>query len=135
MCETKVNPFCNGISRTGWLRWFKHKHPNLILWLTQGLEVNRVRNLCLENVEPFYHNLETLYGEHNYDANRMWNCDKSRTQGGRNGGGTLVFACRESKSVHNIIHDEREWFSILSCINAVGEYIPHFFIFKGEAHA
>ena len=31
MCETRVNPFCNGILGTGWLRWFRHRHPNLVL--------------------------------------------------------------------------------------------------------
>ena len=53
-------------------------------------------------------------------------------QAGRNGDGTLVFARRGSNVVHNIIHDEREWLSVLTCMNATEEYIPHFFIFKGK---
>jgi hypothetical protein len=48
------------------------------------------------------------------------------------GGGTLVFTRRGSKAVHSIIPDEREWLSVLACINAAGHYIPHFFIFKGK---
>jgi hypothetical protein len=132
ICETRVNPFCNGIPGAGWLHWFRRRHPQLILRSAQGLEVNRARNLCLENVQSFYHNLESLYTKHNYDANHVWNCDESGAQTGRNGGGTLVFARRGSKSVYNIIPDEREWLSVLSCINATGEYIPHFFIFKGK---
>ena len=43
-----------------------------------------------------------------------------------------MFARWGSKSVHSIIPDEREWLSVLCCINAAGEYIPHFFIFKGK---
>jgi hypothetical protein len=44
----------------------------------------------------------------------------------------LVFARRGSKLFHSIIPDEREWLSVLICVNATGEYIPHFFIFKGK---
>jgi hypothetical protein len=61
MVETRDNPFRNGIPGAVWLRWFRHCHPNLSLRSTQGLEVNRARNLCPENVASFYHNLQTLY--------------------------------------------------------------------------
>jgi hypothetical protein len=132
MVETRENPFRNGIPGAGWLRWFRRRHPNLALRSTQGLEVNRARNLCPENVSSFYHNLQTLYGQHKYNSNHIWNCDESGAQAGRNGGGTLVFARRGSKAVHSIIPDEREWLSVLTCVNAAGEYIPHFFIFKGK---
>jgi hypothetical protein len=108
MCETRVNSFYNGIPGAGWLRWFRHRHPQLVLRSVQGLEVNRARNLCPENVESFHHNLKSQYVEYNYDANHVWNCDESGAQAGKNGGGTLVFACCGSKSVHIIILDERE---------------------------
>jgi hypothetical protein len=101
----------------------------------QGLEVNRARNLCPTNVLSFYHNLQTLYVEHKYSANHIWNCDESGAQAGRNGGGTLVFARRGSKAVHSIIPSEREWLSVLTCVNAAEHYIPHFFHFQRKAHA
>jgi hypothetical protein len=132
MVETRHNPFRNGIPGVGWLRWFRRRHPNLSLRSTQGLEVNRARNLCPENVASLYHNLQTLYARHNYSADHIWNYDESGAQVGKNGGGTLVFAKRGSKAVHSIILDEREWLSVLTCVNAVGQYIPHFFIFKDK---
>ena len=132
MVETYKNPFRNGIPGAGWLRWFRRRHLNLALPSTQGLEVNRARNLCLENVSSFYHNLQTLYAQHNYNSNHIWNCEKSGAHAGRIGGGTLVFARHGLKAVHNIIPDEKEWLSVLTCVNAVGEYIPHYFIFKGK---
>ena len=49
---------------------------------------------------------------------------------GRNGGGTLLFAQKGSQSVHFIILDQWEWLSVLTCVNAAGAYIPHFYIFK-----
>jgi hypothetical protein len=68
MVETRENPFYNGIPGAGWLRWFRRRHPNLVLRSTQGLEVNRARNLCPEIVSSFYHNLQTLYAQHNYNS-------------------------------------------------------------------
>jgi hypothetical protein len=52
-------------------------------------------------------------------------CKQSKSGGGR------VFAHRGAKNVHSIIPNEREWLSVLSCINAAGEKVPNFYIFKG----
>lgn len=130
--QTRVNPFRDGIPGAGWLRWWRHRHPDLVLRSTQGLETNRARGLCAENVNSFYHNLSILYARHGYDSKHIWNCDETGAQAGRNGGGTLVFAKRGSRSVHSIIPDQREWLSVLACVNAAGEYIPHFYIFRGK---
>lgn len=88
--QDRVNPFTNGILGAGWLRWFRRRHPTLTLRSTQGLEVNRARNFCPENVATFYHNLQTLYVQHAYAPDHIWNCDESGAQAGRNGGGTWV---------------------------------------------
>jgi hypothetical protein len=130
--ETRVNPFTNNIPRAGWLRWFRCRHPELVLRSSQGLEVNRARGLCPENVQNFYHNLLTLYDLHKYGPRQIWNCDESGVQAGRNGGRTLVFAKRGSRIVHSIIPNQWEWLSVLACVNASGEHIPHFYIFKGK---
>jgi hypothetical protein len=116
MTETRVNPFTNNILGAGWLRWFRRHHSELVLRSIQGLEVNRARGLCPENVRSFYHNLHTLYELYKYGPERIWNCDESGAHAGRNGGGTLVFAKRSSRAVHSIIPDEREWLSVLACV-------------------
>jgi hypothetical protein len=51
---------------------------------------------------------------------------------GRNGGGR-VLAKTGVRSVHSIIPREREWLSILCCINAAGYHIPSFYIFWGNS--
>ena len=84
--------------------------------------------MCKGNVDTFYHNLEQLYAQHGYMLDRIWNFDEIRTQAGKSGGGR-VFAHRSAKNVHSLIPNEREWLSILSCINAlVRRY--QFFIFS-----
>jgi hypothetical protein len=37
-----------------------------------------------------------------------------------------------SSSMHQVVPDEREWFTILTCINVAVESIPNFYIFRGK---
>ena len=37
-----------------------------------------------------------------------------------------------SCTMHGIIPKEREWFSVLCCVNAAGDYLPSFYIFKNK---
>jgi hypothetical protein len=52
-------------------------------------------------------------------------------QAGRKGG-AFVLAKTGSRNVHQVIPDEREWLTILTCINAADESIPNFYIFRGK---
>ena len=61
----------------------------------------------------------------------MWNCDETRAQARRNGGG-YVLAKTGSQMVDTVLLDQREWLSVLVCINAAGDTIPNFYIFKGK---
>jgi hypothetical protein len=82
-------------------------------------------------VASFYANLSMLYETHSYGAHQVWNCDESGAQAGRNGGG-LVLARTGSRCVHTVMPDQREWLSVLACMNAAGNVIPNFYIFKGK---
>ena len=97
-------PFKNGIPGAGWLRWWQRRHPELTLRASQALDTVRARGLCEENVKSFYNNLQELYTLHDYLPERIWNCDESGTQAGKNGGG-LVIARIGARQVHSIIPD------------------------------
>jgi hypothetical protein len=132
ICQDRPNPFNHGIPGQGWLRWFKIRHPKLALRSFQGLEVNKAKNLCLENIASWFGNLQILYAKHSYLPDHIWNCNEIGAQAGRNGGGTLVFTKKGAKSVYSIIPNQQEWLSELSCVNAGRGYIPHFYIFSGK---
>jgi hypothetical protein len=89
------------------------------------------RGMCPENVSTFYKKLRLLYVEHTYVLDLIWNCDESRAQVVRHGGG-CVFLCRGVHNMHTIILNERKWLSVLSYINVDGGYIPNLYIFKGK---
>ena len=59
--QTKMIPFKDGIPSKSLLRWFKNKHPQLVLRMLESLEMNRLKGLCLEIVARFYQNLKDLY--------------------------------------------------------------------------
>jgi len=41
-----------------------------------------------------------------------------------------MIAQKGSRNVHMVNQDQHEWLAILSCINAKGEYLPNFYVFK-----
>ena len=82
------------------------------------------------NAQSFYDNLNHLYTLHKYPPERVWNCDESGVQAGRNGGG-IVIVRKGSRRVQLLVPDQGEWLSVLVCINAVGLAIPSFYVFKG----
>ena len=85
--QTMMIPFKNGISGKSWIRWFRNRHPQLVLRVPESLEMNRVRVLCPQTVARFYQNLEDLYAEHKYECSQIWNCDESGAQTNKMGKG------------------------------------------------
>jgi hypothetical protein len=82
-------------------------------------------------VSSFYESLSSLYAKYEYSPLQIWNCDESGIQVGRNGG-AYVLAKTGSRNVHQVVPNEREWLTVLTCINAAGESITNFYIFRGK---
>ena len=131
MTQVRLTPFPNGIPGLSWVKWFRRRHPDLSLLVAQGVETGRARGLCPENVYSFYENLVEAYQEQKYPASQIWNADESGAQAGRTGG-AMVVASKGAKQAHSVELDEREHVTVLSCINAEGQSIPNFYIFKGH---
>jgi hypothetical protein len=90
VCEITMSrdiPFREGIPGGGWMRGWRRWHPELTLQVSQALEIARARGLCKDNIKSFCDNLRALYDQHNYTPDRIWNCDESGAQAGKNGGG------------------------------------------------
>ena len=130
ICQTRHTPLKDGIPGRSWLYWFQKRHIQLVLKQAQGLEVNRVKNLCPSMVQVFYENLENLYNKYHYQPSEIWNVYESKANASKNGVGR-VFAAKGTRSVHSMIPNEREWLSVLTTINANGDTISNFYIFKG----
>ena len=128
--QERVTPFKNGFSGESWLHWFRARHPELVLRVPQPLDHKRARVVNPESVAQFYCNLATMYNTHHYPPNCVWNIDETGCQATQSGQ-AKVFAKRGVRGVHKIVPGEREWLSVLSAINASGQTIPNYYIFKG----
>jgi len=84
-------------------------------------------------VNSFYDNLENLYKTHKYGSNRIWNCDETGVQAGRNYR-MQVIAKLGSRCVPHLISKSKEWITILACVSASGCSIPGFYLFKSKRH-
>ena len=134
VCEItkdRWTPFRNGISSKGWMKWWRRRHLELTTRVAQALDSARARGLTAENVGTFYYNLEVLYSRHLYSPDRIWNCDETEVQAGRNDGAHVI-AWRGARNVHSIVLNKWEWLFVLVCINVAGASIPSFYIFCGK---
>ena len=131
ICQGKLTPFKDGIPEDSWLHWFRQRHPDLVMRVPQRLEIARARPMNLTSVHGFYSNLQQSYRDHDYTPSHIWNVDESGCNAFGSGLGK-VLAKKRIRAIHVEIPNERQWFSILTSINAARSTILHFFIFKGK---
>ena len=127
--QTRLTPFTNGILGKSWMKWFRNRHPYLVLRKPEGLDLNRARALCSQNVARFYDNLKDLYDQHYYEAYQIWNCDESGAQANKNGEG-VVIAKKGTRAIHTIVPNERNWIFVLVVVNSIGHTMPNYYVFK-----
>ena len=131
--QLRITSLKNGSLGDFWITCFRDRHLDLVLRVLQGLNHKRAGALNPQIVAQFYINVESFYNEHHYDSSCIWNIDESRCQALQNGL-AKVFTKRGLKRVQKVILVKREWLSVFSTINANGETILHYYIFKGVRH-
>ena len=112
--QTKLTPFTNGIPRKSWIK-IKNRNPDLVLRVPKGLDLNRARALCPQNVERFYQNLKDLCDQYHYEPHQIWNYDEIGAQANKNDQ-RVVIARKGTRSVHTIVPNERQWILVLVCV-------------------
>ena len=159
MTQERATPFTDGIPRRRWLYWFKNIHLDITIRQVQGLEITHAKGLCAKNVASFLRNLQHHCSIHAVDFYRMhcmrsitmqhavdfysMHCMRSITiQQIRFGTiiravhrlGKMVedgYGQKGTRAVHTLLSNEREWLTVLTCINAAGHHILGFYIFRG----
>ena len=130
MTQERCTPFKKGMSGRSWMRWFLHRHPNISLRSLQTLDKKRAKSLNPNTARRFFQNLSDLYEKNQYKPCQIWNLDESEAMANKNGT-TKVLARRGARRVQTIALASREWITVLSCVNAAGQSLPNFYIFKG----
>lgn len=131
ICQTRHTLFSNGIPGKSWWESFRKRHPKLVFRVSEGLDQSRASRFRPEIVKTLHDNLQKLYAQHNYPPSNIWNADEIGFQGSRDKG-MKVLAKKGVKAVYGITCNSREWMTVLCCVNAAGQAIPSYYIFKGH---
>lgn len=131
LCQARQTPFTNGVPGKSWWDCFRRRHPTLTFRMSESLDRSKAINLRLEVVKLFHDNVQSMWNQHEYPAENIWNADEIGVMAGRDKG-MRVLARKGSKVVYGIAPDSREWLTILCCVNAVGGVLPGYYIFKGK---
>ena len=76
--------------------------------------------------------MTTVYEEGKYPPCRIWNADESGLSVGQTNSSIKVIGIKGSKNVMTTNNSDREWMTILVCVNAMGYSIPNLYIFKSK---
>jgi hypothetical protein len=71
LTQHRETPFKYGILGRGWLKWFRRRHPELVLRVAQGLVTNLAKNLNAKTIATFYNNLQELLDKHQYRPSQI----------------------------------------------------------------
>ncbi len=102
-----------------------------LLKLCHSLNISRTQSLTTNSYNLFYQNLTSLYTQHQYRPNRIWNCDETGIQARRQLGAKVI-AKKGFLQMYNIIPKSKEWLTINYVVNVTRGSILGFYIFRGE---
>ena len=94
------------------------------------MEVRRALGFTKKTRAGFYNLLQQVYNAQEYNPTHIWNSDEIVISAGDGKSTIKVVAKKGSKVVRFVCPDNREWMSIMTCVNAAGSYIPNLYIFK-----
>ena len=126
----RQHPFRDGIPGNKWWALFKKRHLEIVLRCASGLEVKRALGFTKKSTTAFYDLLETIYNTEEYHPSHIWNVDETGVCAAEGNLSIKVIARKGSKAVRQSNVDNKEWMSIMACINTVGPYISNLYIFK-----
>lgn len=116
-----------------WAYNFKIRYPELSLRVGERFGSDRERQSTPEALTPYIDCLEETIRAYELwqHPERIWNCDETGLQMGRNGARTKFFARRGVRSVHVRATTDTRRVSLLFAFNAAGVRSPTTFIVPG----
>ena len=117
-----------------WFLAFKKRHPRLALRVPEGLSKARAEAFNKERVETFFNDVKKVYQDLNLEncPSIIYNCDETGLSTVP-GNSTKVLALKGNRQVQKITIGERGTLTtLLPALNACGDSLPPFLIFKGK---
>ena len=126
----RKHPFREGVPGDKWWALFKQRHPEICLRYADGLEVRRALGFTRKTTSAFYNLLQQVYSSQEYHPSHIWNSDETGVSAGDGNSTIKVVAKKGSRAVRFTCADNKEWMSIMTCVNTAGFHIPNLYIFK-----
>lgn len=116
-----------------WFELYMKRHPDLSKRIANNMQSHRAVAMNKEHILFWFNKLKEVFDEHDLynHPDRLWNCDESGLQCN---GGRCQIICRKGCKNPKLITsaNEKKHWTILSCCNANGVYLPHNIIYQGK---
>jgi hypothetical protein len=123
----------NEMASYDWWLSFKKRFPNLTLRVAEGLSNARAQAFNEERVKAFFEDYVNMIMNLNLQNHPalIYNCDETGLSSVPSTSGKVI-APKGVRSVQQVTVGERGTLTtLLPCVNATGEFLPPFLIFKG----
>ena len=134
----KRNPFPNGLPQKEWIANFKKRNRDIVKdRKREHLSLNRAKSLSPQNMRSFFTDVyEPEYNKRELE-NRpqcLWNLDETGIQAASDVKGGKVWVSAKSKHAYGLTANAtKNSFTVLTCANAAGVYMPPFVLVKSKA--
>lgn len=122
----------SGMAGEDWFHRFMARNPHLSIRKPEGLSKARMNGMKKEKVTEFFKTLQKVIDDNNLRGKPecMYNVDETGIP--LNNRPPNIIAEKGSREVVSMTSVERgENVTVLACMNAAGQYIPPFILFKG----
>jgi len=116
-----------------WFMKFMIRHPQLSKRIANNMQSTRAVAMNKGKLIEWFDKLKQVFDEHDFynHPERLWNCDESGFQ--CNAGRCQIICRKGTKNPKKItVGNEKKHWTVLSCCNANGQYLPHKIISQGK---
>ena len=117
--------------RVNWYARFLKRHPNLKTTPSRALDQTRKDAITIKTLQDWFNLFQRTYQQYRVVQEDVYNMDEKGLMKGI-GDDTKVIVSKEEIASYSIQPGNREWVSIIECINARAYSLPLFIIFEGK---
>lgn len=113
-----------------WIHGFCKRNPRIISLFDVKIDTKRIVGTRHDIMKAFYDRFAKVMHKYNVEPAHIWHMDKTGCHVGKGCNGWVLGRNCENKKTLVKDSENREWVTILECINGVGDWLRPLVIFK-----